>query len=341
LGKSRVGRQREVARQARGCTVKRCDVDDVLVEWGARLFLGFKNYSVRATGGDVIPTPSSSRHAHLVRTQIAALTRPKARQVMVKITGGGRGMKAIAAHLSYISKHGRLPIETERGERVEGKEALRDLQDEWRLGRTILQDRSHRREAHHVMFSMPAGTSPQAILDSVRAVAAEHLSNHAYAMVLHEHQANPHVHLAVKAEGIDGRRLNPRKADLRSWRAAFARELQDRGIEAVATSQPTHGASRNHPERWRVAARAEGREQITRPSLRRSEAAARSRLHAFEAWGKVFDALSRSVDAADRRLAASVAVWLGRSKSVLETRQKVLPNGSTVERRRPGKELDR
>lgn len=319
--------------------VNRGDVDHVLVEWGARLFFGFKNYSVRMPGGEVMPAPS--KQARLVRRQIAALTRPKARQVMVKITGGGRGMKAIAAHLAYISKHGRIAIETERGERVEGKEALRDLQDEWRIGRSIVPDQSHRREAYHLMFSMPAGTPSQAILDSVRAVAAQHLSNHTYAMVLHEHQANPHVHLAVRAEGFDGRRLNPRKADLRSWRTDFARELQDRGIEAVATSQPTHGASRTHPERWRVTARAEGRERLTRPSLRRSEGAARSRLRAFEAWGRVHDALSRSDDAQDRHLAADVGVWLSRSHEVEETRREVLNFRSTVEWLRPGDGLER
>ena len=39
----------------------------------------------------------------------------RAPQVMVKVTGGGRGMKAIAAHFRYISKNGRLEIEDERG----------------------------------------------------------------------------------------------------------------------------------------------------------------------------------------------------------------------------------
>jgi hypothetical protein len=34
---------------------------------------------------------------------------------MVKVTGGGRGMKAIAAHLRYISKNGRLEIEDQQG----------------------------------------------------------------------------------------------------------------------------------------------------------------------------------------------------------------------------------
>src|SRR5687767_8693359 len=100
--------------------MKASDVDEVLVEWGARLFYGQRNYSKRPGGSDPMAAVAALRatvRARDVRAQIAAIAKPGARQVMVKITGGGRGMKAIAAHLSYISKHGQLPIENERGER--------------------------------------------------------------------------------------------------------------------------------------------------------------------------------------------------------------------------------
>lgn len=312
-------------------------VDDVLVEWGARLFYGHRNYSKRPGGKDPmapLAAVGTAVRAGDVRARIAAITKPGARQVMVKITGGGRGMKQIAAHLTYISKHGQLPIENERGEHIEGKDALRDLQDEWRMGRTYIPDRSHRREAYHLMFSMPAGTSPEALHDAVRAVAREHLANHSYAMVLHEHQAHPHVHLAVKAEGFDGSRLNPRKADLRTWRASFARELQARGIEAVATAQPVHGASRLYPTRWRVAANEDARERTRRPDMRTSARAVRSRYEAFEAWGRVHDALVESSLAGDQELATSVAKWLRGSKDVAETRQLLAKQGAGLEKGR-------
>ena len=49
---------------------------------------------------------------------------------MVKVTGGGRGMKAIAAHFRYISKNGRLDIEDERGEKMRGKDTLPELAED-------------------------------------------------------------------------------------------------------------------------------------------------------------------------------------------------------------------
>jgi hypothetical protein len=44
---------------------------------------------------------------------------------------------------------------------------------------------------------------------------------------------HPLVHLTVLSRGYDGRRLNPRKADLATWREQFACELRLRGIETA------------------------------------------------------------------------------------------------------------
>jgi hypothetical protein len=92
--------------------------------------------------------------AHAIRQRIHAIVVRRAPQVMVKVTGGGRGMGAIAAHLRYISKGGRLPIEDDRGFEREGKEALRDLVEQWRLGGSRIPETIERREAFNIMLSM-------------------------------------------------------------------------------------------------------------------------------------------------------------------------------------------
>ena len=61
---------------------------------------------------------------------------------------------------------------------------------------------------------------------------------------VHDHQANPHVHISVRAESKHGKRLNPRKADLHRWRETFAEKLRGHGIEAEATRQATRQATR-------------------------------------------------------------------------------------------------
>ena len=229
-------------------------VDGVLVQWGERLFYP-GNRIVKAA-----QTPRldalTRRKAAVIRRRIEATVGRRAPQVMVKVTGGGRGMGAIAAHFRYISKGGRLPMEDDRGVVREGKEALHDLSEQWRFGGSRIEEVGHRREAFNIMLSMPRGTDPNLLHKAAREFAKAELDGHRYVMVLHEHQANPHVHLSVRAESRTGKRLNPRKADLHRWRETFAEKLRGWGIEAEATRQATRGENRNFDPLWRVKATA-------------------------------------------------------------------------------------
>jgi hypothetical protein len=98
-------------------------------------------------------------------------------------------------------------------------------------------DPGHQREAFNIMLSMPRGTDPLAVQRAAREFAQAELADHKYVMVLHDHQANPHVHISVRAESKRGKRLNPRKGDLHRWRETFAEKLRGYGIEAEATRQ--------------------------------------------------------------------------------------------------------
>jgi hypothetical protein len=228
---------------------------------------------------------------------------------MVKVTGGGRGMVAIAAHFRYISKQGRLPIEDDRSVVHEGKEGVHDLVEQWRHAGAHIAERSERREAFNLMLSMPAGTPTHALQDAARAFARKELWNHRYVMVLHTHQANPHIHLAVRAEGKDGRRLNPRKADLRRWREVFADKLRERGIEAEASPQVTRGGSRRAERQWHRKARDEGRDRGPREGEQAPVKLTRSRRDAVQAWCEIAKALASSADVDDRKLAQSIVQY--------------------------------
>ena len=170
------------------------DIDAALVQWGERLFYP-RNRIVKSQ------TPrlhSTGRRAASIRSRIEATVR-RAPQVMVKVTGGGRGMRAIAAHFRYITKNGRLEIEDDRGTVQQGKEELHDLENQWRYGGSRIEEEGHRREAFNIMLSMPRGTDPLTVQKAAREFAKIEFADHRYVMVLHDHQANPHVHLSVKA----------------------------------------------------------------------------------------------------------------------------------------------
>ena len=122
------------------------NIDGLLIQWGDRLFYP-GNRIVKVAPQPKSGGSGSRQRAAAIRERIAATVLPRAPQVMVKVTGGGRGMQAITAHFRYISKNGRLDIEDERGQTTQGKEAVHELADDWRFGGSLIDDVGHRREA--------------------------------------------------------------------------------------------------------------------------------------------------------------------------------------------------
>ena len=128
-------------------------------------------------------------------------------------------------------------------------------------------------------------------------------------MVLHDHQANPHVHISVRAESKHGKRLNPRKTDLHRWRETFAEKLRERGVEAEATRQATRGVGRRHPELWQVKARGDGRLLKTPATGKRGAASQASRDAARTSWRELAAVLATTGSEADQQLARSIETF--------------------------------
>ena len=276
-------------------------IDGVLVQWGERLFYP-RNRIVKTS----TPRLHGQSRAMAIRSRIEATVR-QAPQVMVKVTGGGRGMAAIRAHFRYISKNGRLDIEDDRGVVERGKEPVKDIERQWQFGGAYIGEEGHRREAFNVMLSMPRGTDPLIVQRAAREFAKMEFADHRYVMVLHDHQANPHVHLSVRAESKHGVRLNPRKADLHRWRETFAERLREWGIDAEATRQASRGEYRNRDELWRIKAREQGRVEKERPATKSGEPYRLSRQEALDAWRQIFVALADSKNKDDQALAKRIA----------------------------------
>lgn len=324
-------------------------VDGVLVQWGERLFYP-RNRIVK-----VAPLPRLDtlvrRQAAVIRRRIEATVTRRAPQVMVKVTGGGRGMGAIAAHFRYISKSGRLAFEDDREVVHQDKEALHDLAEQWRLGGSLIGDTSPRREAFNLMLSMPRGTDAQIVLRAAREFAQIELKDHRYVMVLHEHQENPHVHLSVRAESMDGKRLNPRKIDLHRWRETFAERLRGYGVEAEATRQATRGEGRRFETLWQRQARLDGRLRNIAEPVKSGDAYQRSRIGALEAWAHIVTALRASDQASDHELAQRIGSFVRDSTFAKEhgrkrgrevpERQGVRHVQPIVSRDQPGPEMER
>ncbi|XYD12005.1 relaxase/mobilization nuclease domain-containing protein (plasmid) [Methylobacterium sp. NMS12] len=261
-------------------------------------------------------------------------------EVMVKITGRTKGVAHLCSHLAYITRNGDLAAETETGVVMEGREGLRDLQDRWSEDVALDLRRANRTLSVNMILSMPPGTDGTKVRDAVRAFAIDTFEGrHDYAFVLHQDDVHPHVHLTVRAAGYDGRRLNPRKADLYQWRELFAQELRSRGVAAEATPRRTRGKVRK-ADRGKVRAIKErgeqpcverqAREEVTRVRSRETtaerpwETRIRKRQADIRARYLTFaEEIGRSRDPADRALSVRIRGFV-EAMPPLETRRHAL-----------------
>lgn len=191
--------------------------------------------------------------------QIAAIDRTVRRvpEVMVKVLPkDSNNLRSVGRHLDYIGRYGKLELETDDGERLQGKDAGQQLLEDWdldldehrkQMGLPSVSGRAPKL-VYKIMLSMPPGTPAKSVLEAARNLAREEFAlKHRHVLVLHTDEPHPHVHLVVKAMSEQGVRLNIGPAKLREWRREFARHLRDQGIAANATERAVRGETRRRP----------------------------------------------------------------------------------------------
>jgi hypothetical protein len=177
----------------------------------------------------------------------------RAPEVVIRVVSvGSNNLPAIRWHLRDISYGKHRMLETDDGERIADKAAASRLVEDWDLDLDELTSRVYlptrhqsRKLVHKILFSMPAGTSPDKLLAAVRSFARETFGfDHRYALALHTDEPHPHVHLVLRVENRECIRLNIRKAMLHSWRQLFAHQLRAQGVAAKATRRAGRSAVR-------------------------------------------------------------------------------------------------
>lgn len=165
-----------------------------------------------------------------------------ASEVLVKITSFGKGLNHVKSHLDYITRNGNVEMENDRGEIFEGRKEVNELFEDWKKDFGNSSRHKNQRDTMHMVLSMPETVDPESVKNATRQFAENNFGkNHEYLFVLHSDTPQPHCHLTVKCRGFDGKRLNPRKADLQRWREDFAEKLRNQGVDAEATPRCSRG----------------------------------------------------------------------------------------------------
>lgn len=208
--------------------------------------------AVRASGA--ISASDKATLARVVRGApevMVKVTRPSKVDKQGNVITASRASEGtrVGGHMEYISRNGKIELETSDGQALDGKEEVGELYRVWMrrhdmaMANGMASERT--RITTNMVFSMPADVNAAAVKDAVRALAEDEFGGrHDYAMALHTDTKHPHVHLTVRTVGHDGIKLNLRKADLQHLRARFAQRLRQRGIEAEATPRHARGVTR-------------------------------------------------------------------------------------------------
>ena len=146
-------------------------------------------------------------------------------QAIVKVASYAQGRSEAMGQINYISRKGKLELETESGERVSGKKEQQALVRQW------ARDFGHRknsRDTVHLVFSMPQDSDPEALRNSVRKVLQREFPGHEAVFAIHEDTQYPHAHVVMKMQDRKKeKRLKLRKEDLHHLRETYAEAARE------------------------------------------------------------------------------------------------------------------
>ena len=284
---------------------------------------------------------SWNARAAAVREHVRGVVR-QSPEVMVKITGSSSDMKGMARSLDYVARGGKykkkgekeLAVENENGDVFVGVDGRELLRREWALGGPpipenaitagVIDGKKPPREVLKIIYSMPADVGREAVSAAARVAVAETFKNHQWVIAHHADTENQHSHVLVKMVDMDGKRMNPRKGDLEGWRKVFARELNARGIEAVATRrrvrmQRSKGVSQAVRE-MRARGLTPERDKTAAPQSKAVARALENEQKMLKAYKGIAQALAESKDPQDRHLSQQLQDRLAQKGHTIKLR---------------------
>ncbi|EAH9176487.1 spore coat protein CotH [Campylobacter coli] len=164
-------------------------------------------------------------------------------EVVVKITSGSKNSQALSKHLDYISRDGNVELITNDFDRYVGEDEILEVKRIFKNeGSPIPLYKEGAKEKRHtinMVFSMKEhSTTPKEKLQQAVITTLKRMyPNNFFVVAFHNDTDNPHCHVCLKVADKNGKRINPKKADLANLRAEFAKALNELGVEAKATNK--------------------------------------------------------------------------------------------------------
>lgn len=166
----------------------------------------------------------------------------KYNQVVLKVVSFGRSSASVSRQLKYISRNSDLQLELGDGSLIATDKERKELVNTWKD--LYFSERKNARNTGHIVLSAPPKTDRDVFENVVREFLKETFAhNHEYAFVRHDDTEHPHVHAILCLQGFRGKKLDIRKAELKTWRADLAKKCREHGIMLDASRRFERGYS--------------------------------------------------------------------------------------------------
>lgn len=197
---------------------------------------GFEDFW-RQLRGPTRFTPDQLRSVSF-RTHLKSLV-AKAPVPVVSIVGATKSIGALRRHIDYISRDGEVALRTRDGETLERLDDMYERAEDWVRDRYESRPEPHR-FAINAVLSMPPGTPREAVFAAGEGFARRYFATD-WLCARHDDEPHPHLHLSLRAQNDDGRKLEFGPPDLHDMRGRFAEALRDHGVEAAASPRWARG----------------------------------------------------------------------------------------------------
>lgn len=160
-------------------------------------------------------------------------------EVMIKITSNARNKTQLLQHIEYISRDGELELLSADNHIFLGKADNKDCVESYANIPQRFERVRERRETYNMVFSMRdyEECEPHILQEAAFATMKKLYPNAQFVLALHKDTDNPHCHICLNANNFDGSRIHIQKNDLFAMRQSFAKELNERGVYALATKR--------------------------------------------------------------------------------------------------------
>jgi len=198
---------------------------------------GFSEYDTRRQARNQLGNfTKQDKNSRLIQT---ALHNSKGyKQAIMIVSSFGKSSSGSMSYVDYISQEDNVPLFDKNNKIIEKDHALNKIQD-W-VDDTKERKGVTRYTMHFVLQSEPSANEEKA-KKGMQEFLKKAFPKNDYIYAFHTDKESPHMHVSVKMQDQENKKIQAIKSDLRKWREDYAESMRAQGFDYASTSRSSRG----------------------------------------------------------------------------------------------------